>query len=153
MILVTVGTTYYDELVQAVDRLAGAGEIAGPVLAQIGEGKYVPSHIQWVRYVPDLKDYFRKADLVICHGGGGTVLELLHMGKAFIAVPNRVLQHDHQSDLLRALEAEHWCVACYDLAKLGSVIKNRPVPRPYPADPELPGAVWDFLLSGGRRTR
>jgi len=88
MIFVTVGTTYFDELVEQVDRLVREGEIEDDVLAQIGSGTYVPSSCRWVRYLDSLEPEFLRADLVIC-AGGATVFELLRLRKNFIAVPNR----------------------------------------------------------------
>ncbi|HUT57015.1 MAG TPA: PssE/Cps14G family polysaccharide biosynthesis glycosyltransferase [Planctomycetota bacterium] len=150
MIFVTVGTTRFEDLVMEMDRLVGAGEITDEVFAQIGSGQYVPSNMKWTRYVKNIQECFRRADLVVCHGGAGTVFELLQIGARFIAVPNRSLQDDHQSDLCRALEARGWAVCCYDLDRLGSLFKKMPGTRAYPFDSALPSAVWDFLTSRDR---
>jgi beta-1,4-N-acetylglucosaminyltransferase len=152
MIFVTVGTTHFDDLIREVDRLVRVGEIREEVLAQIGEGQYVPSHIKWIRYAKTLEPYFEEADLVICHGGVGSVFELLRMGKPFIAVANKVLQHDHQADFLRAMQARGWCAACYDVADLTKALANRPRSVLYQPDHSLTRSIWDFLSAeGGRR--
>ena len=145
MIFVTVGSTYFNELVQEVDRLAGAGVIQDHVLAQIGSGEYIPHHLEWVRYLDDLNPSYDQADLVICHGGVGTVFELLLLKKPFIAVANRALAGDHQTDLLRALEAKGWCTVCLNMSKLGELIKEPPTSRPYLGESGLSKHVWKSL--------
>jgi len=150
MIFVTVGTTRFERLIEEIDRLAGAGVIKDKVFAQIGQGEYIPSHLEWTRYVQGIEEYYRKADLVICHGGAATVFELLRMGRRFVAVPNRLLQDDHQTDLLRTLDARGWAVCCFELDRLGSLITSMPSTRPYPFDAALPSAVWDFLTGRDR---
>jgi beta-1,4-N-acetylglucosaminyltransferase len=153
MIFVTVGTTYFDELVAEVDRLVGEGVIRERVVAQIGQGKYTPDNLEWFRYAADLDVYYSQADVVICHGGVGTVFELLEIGKSFVAVANRDLPGDHQDDLLRAMGARGWCVMCCELTELGDVVRNLPPCRPYRSRAELPARLWSDLVNdlGGRR--
>ena len=141
MIYVTVGTTYFDELVREVDDLAGKGVFSQEVIAQIGRGDYKPSHIQWVAYANN-DEYFQRADTVICHGGVGTVFGLLQLGKDFIAVANRALPHDHQADLLRILESNGWCRCCYDITEIEEAYLSRRENKPYQPDSSLARAVW-----------
>ncbi len=104
MTLLTVGTECFDALVGAVDGLVARGRIGTPVFAQIGAGRYIPQHLEWRRYVPDLTELVARADLVITHGGTGTVSECIRSGRRFIAVPDRLKSEDHQTEFLRALE-------------------------------------------------
>ena len=48
MIFVTVGTTDFDQLVEAADRLAAAGD--EEFVIQIGHGHYEPQHAAWFRF-------------------------------------------------------------------------------------------------------
>ena len=125
MIFVTVGTTYFDDLIEEVDRLVKTGEIDDDVFAQIGQGQYVPANIKWTNYLSDIYSYYDQADLVICHGGTGTVLELLTRSKDFIAVSNRELPCDHQADFLKALELRDYCACCYDVSELAKMLKEQ----------------------------
>lgn len=147
MILVTVGTTHFDDLIREVDQLARSAIIKERVYAQIGSGRHIPQYIEWSRFLPDMRAFEEQADLVICHGGSGSVFELLELGKPFIAVPNRSLQDDHQSDLLRAVEAEGWCTCCWNLADLRTLLSQKPSHIAYPKEPQLPGKLWADLLS------
>jgi UDP-N-acetylglucosamine transferase subunit ALG13 len=147
MILVTVGSTRFDALVEAVDRLAGAGVLpAGEVLAQRGNGDYQPRHIESVAYLPEIHEYYARAELVICHGGTGTVFALLRAGTPFVPVPNSELQDNHQADLLAQLEAEGLCRVCWRLDDLAERIAGVAPPPPCKPDHRLVDAVWGFAL-------
>lgn len=148
MIFVTVGTTYFDELIEEVDSLLARGVIKDRVVAQIGTGRYKPQHAEWVRFLDDLRDVEKAADLVVCHGGVGSMFELAELGRPFIAVPNRQLEGDHQADLVRALEGEGWFVCCWNLRDLGERIVSRHWTRmrPYRCSTEFPRLVWQELL-------
>lgn len=106
MILVTVGTTLiFDELIKAVDQMVSDGVINAQVICQIGAGNYVPKNCAHSRYIPskELQKLIERADLVIGHGGTGTVLSLLAAGKKFIAVANPHGADDHQAQFLEKI--------------------------------------------------
>lgn len=104
MIFVTVGTTLsFDVLIEAVDNFAAAGSIPGPVVCQIGNGAYIPKNCEHFRFQASIDDWIKKASLVVCHGGTGTVLALLSMKKNFIAVANKLGADDHQAQFLARL--------------------------------------------------
>lgn len=151
MIFVTVGTTYFDELVEEVDRLVDTGLIRDRVVAQVGEGRYTPRNLEWFRYAPTLKPYYDQADLVIGHGGTGTVFDLLRMGKPFVAVANRALAHDHQADLLRAIDRRRWCRCCYDLKALGRMVRAAAQLEAYDASASLVPVIWQEVRRLSRR--
>ena len=65
------------------------------IVYQIGIGKYVPEGKHF-RLVPNIIEYFNRADLIITHGGAGTLLQCLDMGKKIIAVVNNTLKGNHQ---------------------------------------------------------
>ncbi len=123
IIFVTVGTHWFDELVQAVDELAGQRRLAHPVVFQIGLGRYIPRNGQWFRTAPGLTEYYRMARLVIGHGGTGTVLEALELGVPFVGVSNPMMKDDHQGEFLRALAERKLVCYCDDLGRLGAVIE------------------------------
>lgn len=102
MIFVTVGTTHFDPLIQAVDALAIEGRLADSVLFQIGSGRYEPRGGEFFRFKPSIDHELASADLVITHGGI-TVLSLLASRKRFVAVANTALADNHQSRYLELL--------------------------------------------------
>ena len=103
MILVTVGTQFFDELIQEVDRLAGEGAFGEPVFAQIGQAIRLPRHVRHVRFDHDLVNKAREASLIISHAGTGLLCELIELGRPFVAVANQTKAGNHQLEFLRHL--------------------------------------------------
>lgn len=120
MILVTVGTTDFDALVQAMDALAPS--LGEPVVAQIGRGRYEPRHMAFFRFAPSLDAYYRDARLVVAHGGLGTAIEVLQRGLPLIGVSNPDRYDRHQDDLLGALSERNHMIWCKDLEQLPEAI-------------------------------
>lgn len=133
-VFVTVGTTKFDALIQAVDQLevvlALAAQGFDKLTLQIGAGSYVPMvicpagqhvfkhasgfEVEWFRFAPSLKAFMQAASLVISHAGAGSLFEALQLRKAIVAVPNSILMANHQTEL-----AEH-------LANLGHLVASTP---------------------------
>lgn len=131
MIFVTVGTIHFDPLIHRVDETVGRGIVRDEVILQIGfGGSYVPRHCRYIRSAPTLESFERSADLVVGHGGTGTTLEVLNMGKPLISVPNPALSDDHQREFLEALEAAGLVTYCRDIDDLPTLMVSRPTARP-----------------------
>ncbi len=106
MIFVTTGTFGFAGLIEAVDTMVATGLIDDRVVAQIGHSPYVPSRMEYFRTSTDVQKYMREAQYVISHGGTGSMLELLQMGKRIIGVPNRELADNHQETFLQKLHRD-----------------------------------------------
>lgn len=122
MILVTTGTTMpFDELIREVDRLAGEGLFAEPVICQSGPAKYRMAHAAEQFYGrPSIEDLIEESSLVITHGGA-TVIQLLLSRKPFVAFPNPRGAGDHQTKFLErasAIADISWSSHVSDLASL-----------------------------------
>jgi UDP-N-acetylglucosamine transferase subunit ALG13 len=120
MILVATGTTGFDHLARAMDRLAPA--LGEAVVIQIGAGQYVPQHTEYFRFAPSLAPYYAAAALVVAHGGLGVCLEALQAGKRLIAVSNPDRHDQHQQDLLSMLAADNYLIWCRDIDRLDQAI-------------------------------
>ena len=59
-------------------------------------GEYIPKSSEFFRVSPQINQYYHDADLIITHGGAGTLLQNLLDGKIIIAVANNTLLHNHQ---------------------------------------------------------
>jgi UDP-N-acetylglucosamine transferase subunit ALG13 len=103
VILVTVGTQFFDELIEEVDRLAGQEVIPQPVLAQIGLTPKKPRNVDHVAFDGHLLDTARRADLIITHAGTGSLCEFIALGRPFIAVVNDSKADNHQLEFLEHL--------------------------------------------------
>jgi UDP-N-acetylglucosamine transferase subunit ALG13 len=121
-VFVATGTTGFDDLAEAMDRLAA--EIEEPVIIQIGAGKYVPRRAEHFRLAPSLNPCFQTAGLVVAHGGLGACMEALEAGKRLVAVNNPDRYDNHQDDLLTALEAAGHLIYCRKLDELPSAIER-----------------------------
>ncbi len=95
-ILVTVGTTPFDNLILAVDQQLGS---LYQVVSQIAKGKYEPKSNHFFRFTDDIERYYQDADLIISHGGAGTIYRVLELGKKLIIVPNLDRIDHHQLDI------------------------------------------------------
>lgn len=122
MIFVTVGTTDFDRLVEAADRLAAASD--EEVVIQIGHGRYEPQHARWFRFAESLAPYYEQASLVIAHGGFGTVTEVLRCGLPLVGVSNPDRYDRHQDQILQAFEEAGHLVWCRDLVDLPAAVER-----------------------------
>ncbi len=122
MIFVTVGSTDFDLLVEKMDCLAPS--LQEPVVMQIGLGNYKPKHSQFFAFAPSLDPYYEQADLIIAHGGLGTIVEALERGKKLICVVNPATYDQHQEHLLRVFVAQNYLLWCKDLEHLDEAIQQ-----------------------------
>ena len=120
MIFVTVGTTAFDSLIKSVDEISN--QIQEEIVCQIADGKYIPKKCEYFRFKSSLEEEFKIANLVICHGGAGTLFKLIGLNKKIIAVPNLERKDKHQTDLIRTLSEENYIMPCYELSELKTKI-------------------------------
>ena len=133
MIFVTVGTHEqpFNRLIEAVDRLCGAGVINEPVVMQTGFSTYEPQHCEWHKLLPypEMVKKVAEARIVITHGGPASFIMPLQVGKIPIVVP-RQLQfnehvNDHQVDFTKSVaERMGNIIPVYDIAELGNVLSS-----------------------------
>ena len=122
MIFVTVGTTQFDELVEAIDKIAP--KLDEEVIVQIGNSKYIPKNCKYFTFDDDLLKYFQKANIVIAHGGAGITFEVLNLGKKLISLENQHALEGHQGDLLGKLSQEGYLIWCKDLNEIENCIQD-----------------------------
>lgn len=121
-ILVTVGTTPFDDLVRVCDEKLDA---ALTLTIQISNtARYVPKRFPYFRFADKITPYYESADLVIAHAGAGTVFRLLDMGKRLIVVPNLKRDDCHQKDLAAVVARKKWALVCWRLEDLPGLISG-----------------------------
>ena len=147
MIFVTVGTTDFDALVAAADALAASTD--EPIIIQIGHGEVEPRHARWLRFAPSLDPYYEQADVVVTHGGLGTVTEVLRRGLRMVGVSNPDRFDRHQDQILQAFEQAGHLVWCRDLAELPAAIEQARQAHfvPYQPPPSHIHRIIDRFLS------
>jgi UDP-N-acetylglucosamine transferase subunit ALG13 len=155
VIFVTVGTTDFDELIQRMDELAP--ELGEEVVSQIARGSYRPRNGRYFRFAPSLDSYLADARLVVSHGGLGSIMETIRLGKPLVGVSNPDRRDLHQDDLLGTLESGNHILWCRSLDDLKASIASAATMQfaRYDEPPcTIHTAIQDFLERQvvGRRT-
>lgn len=108
-VLVTVGTVMpFDRMVAGVQKLLEEGKIKPPVAAQIGDSLCDYDGIESFKSCPfeELNARMVAADVVVCHGGSGSILGALKAGAHVVAMArlSEYGEHydDHQKDITKA---------------------------------------------------
>lgn len=99
MIFVAVGTQFpFDRLVRYVDEWLGEHQEQG--IAQIANGEYLPSHLQWERFMPAVKfdQHLQTANLIISHAGMGNIITALENRKPIIVMNRQYMLGEHRND-------------------------------------------------------
>lgn len=131
MILVMAGTHWqpFDRLIKNVDELVGEKKIKN-VVVQIGYSTYKPRNIKnYFRFLEfsKMEKLIKRADLVITHGGIGSILLSLKYKKPTVIVPrlSKYNEHtdDHQLQVSKELEREGRALIVYDIDDLEKCIR------------------------------
>lgn len=112
MILVLLGTqnNSFHRLLEEIDKLIKEGIINEKVVVQAGYTKYQSDNMEIFDLIPrdELSKYQEEADLVITHGGVGSIMTSIEKGKKVIAVPrlHKYEEHvnDHQKEIVNLFD-------------------------------------------------
>lgn len=134
MIFVSLGTHErpFFRLVKEMDRLSCEGKIKEKIMVQLGftDYKFKSPRIEAEKYMNQKKfdSLFKKAEIIITHGGSGNILEAVSLGKPVVAVPrlSKFGEHvnDHQLQIVKEMEKLGNVFAVYDIEKLSEAIKK-----------------------------
>lgn len=114
MIYVTVGTQkfQFDRLLKYVDIAIEKGDIKEEVFAQVGHSTYKPKNYKYSKFISksDCIDVVDKSNIIITHGGSGSIIESLQKCKKVLAIPRNCEfeEHvdNHQFELVNKLAKE-----------------------------------------------
>ncbi|MBD3155765.1 MAG: hypothetical protein GF368_03865 [Candidatus Aenigmarchaeota archaeon] len=132
MIFVTVGTHTkgFDRLFKEIDRLVSEDKIKDKFFVEVGKSDYRPENYEYTDLLPfeKYKKMISEADLVISHGGLGSVINVLEKNKKLVVVPRRKEfdEHvdDHQLQIAKVLEKRERAIPVYDIKNLEGAIKK-----------------------------
>lgn len=153
--LVTVGTTQFEDLLDAIDSEEGAEALVSVLAArgfsrmvvQYGRGAREPAALEAAaagkrlafeafRFSHEFGAFVEAADLVVSHAGAGSILEALRARKPLLVVVNERLQENHQVELASALQDQgylHWARPGNAVAVLAEVLSGElRAPEPFP---------------------
>jgi UDP-N-acetylglucosamine transferase subunit ALG13 len=128
----------FDRLVQAVDEYVRDG-VFDDVYIQTGYSNYEPRHCPWSKAIDfeEFESIMERADIIITHGGAGSIAGALERNKPTIAVPRlkRYGEHnnDHQLELVSVLEKAGRILVVQDMGELPSSVVKAKHFRPAPA--------------------
>jgi len=130
-IFATVGThpQSFDRLFRELNVLKAKG-LEDEIVAQIGNTEFKPTKFEFKEFMDEdeYRKHFSNADIIITHGGAGTIIKALKENKALIIVPRLVKfnehTNDHQLDLAIALEKEGKALAVDRIEELKDAIKE-----------------------------
>lgn len=132
MILVVLGTQdkQFTRLLEAVDREIEKGTIHDRVVVQTGQTKYESKNMEIFDLVPapEFNKLMDEADLVITHGGAGSILTAIKKGKKIIAAARlaKYKEHhnDHQKQIIGEFASRGYILELKDFNKLGAMIQK-----------------------------
>lgn len=118
MVFVTLGTNdeSFARLLKAIDKAIDKGLIKDKVVVQAGCTKYESKNMEIMDLVPREKfdEYIEKCDLLITHGGVGSILTGINKNKKVIAVARLAKYKEHGND--------HQLQIVENFGKLGYII-------------------------------
>jgi UDP-N-acetylglucosamine transferase subunit ALG13 len=116
LIFITTGTSLpHDSLIRRIDDLKAMGILKDKIYAQIGHGKYIPNHMTWLRFVGNMEEVYKRADIIISTCGAGTIMENVTKGRKLIAVQNPGVTGGHEWELVSKMESLGCLVWCRDI--------------------------------------
>lgn len=132
MILITLGTQdkSFKRLLDAVQKQIDNGNIKDKIVVQAGHTKYISQDMEIFDLIPYEKfdEFIKKCDILITHGGVGSIIAGLKNQKKVIAAPrlSKYKEHtnDHQLQIIANFTKAGYILPLYDFDKLDEVLKQ-----------------------------
>lgn len=132
MIFVILGSQkfQFNRLLKSIDNLIESGVITEEVLAQVGYSDYIPCNFKCKKFFDhkELLDTIHKADIIITHGGSGSIVGAVKSGKKTVAVPRKAKykEHvdDHQIQIIQQFSRQNLICACEDCDRLKEALET-----------------------------
>jgi len=132
MILVTLGTQdkSFKRLLEAIQKQIDKGNIKDEVIVQAGCTKFDSKDMQIFDLIPFDKfdELIKKCDILITHGGVGSIISGLKNGKKVIAAARlkeyREHTNDHQLQIINNFSSNGYILKLDDFDKLDLVLEN-----------------------------
>lgn len=132
MILVTLGTQdkSFSRLLDAIQKQIDNGNIKERVVVQAGHTKYRSKDMEILDLIPydEFDKYIKECDLLITHGGVGSIITGLKNDKIVIAAARlaKYKEHtnDHQLQIIKNFSQNGYILALEDFNSLDKVLKE-----------------------------
>ncbi len=132
MILVLLGTqnNNFHRLLEEIERLIQSQVIKEEVVVQAGYTKYTSENMKILDFIPkeELENLQNQANLIITHGGVGSILQCITKNKKVIAVP-RLHQYEehvnnHQTQIVEVFNQKGYIVGIQGIEELEKAIRQ-----------------------------
>jgi UDP-N-acetylglucosamine--N-acetylmuramyl-(pentapeptide) pyrophosphoryl-undecaprenol N-acetylglucosamine transferase len=130
LVFATVGATLpFDRMVEMVAALKASGDIPEDLVIQTGIGGLSPLGLQTFETLPfdSMLAYLRDADIVICHGGTGSLITALREGCRVIVIPRLFEKGEHydnhQKEITHAFAGRGLVTPANNLEELAHALK------------------------------
>jgi UDP-N-acetylglucosamine--N-acetylmuramyl-(pentapeptide) pyrophosphoryl-undecaprenol N-acetylglucosamine transferase len=151
LLFATVGATLpFPRLVEAVAALKASGEIFEEVLIQTGVGAAAPAGAPCVETLSfdEVQAILSQADIVVCHGGTGSLITALRHGCRVIVMPRQAAlkEHydNHQAEISHAFAVRSMVTIANTTEELAVALKTARTTTPICATTD-PKALIDHL--------
>lgn len=132
MILVTLGTQDkpFNRLLENIDKEIKKGNIKDKVVVQAGYTKYQSKNMEIYDLLDrdEFQNLISKCDILITHGGVGSILSGLKNNKRVIVSPrlSKYGEHmnDHQIQIVNNFVREGYILGYYEEDDLGCILKD-----------------------------
>lgn len=132
MILVLLGTQdkEFNRLLEKIDEQIKLKNIKEKVIVQAGYTKYNSSNMEIFDLISidELDNLIKKSDILITHGGVGSIISGLKFNKKVIACPRlkKYNEHtnDHQLQIVKNLSNAGYILPFYEDDNLGVILKK-----------------------------
>ena len=132
MILILLGTQHneFTRLLQEVENCIDNQIIKEKVIVQAGFTKYQSNQMEIFDMISkeELDKYIAEADLIITHGGVGSIIMALEKGKKVIAVPrlHEYGEHvnNHQRQIVKEFSEKKYLIGIQNVEDLPDAIKE-----------------------------
>ncbi len=132
MILVLLGTqnNSFHRLLEEIQKCIDDGTIEEKVVVQAGSTRFESNNMEIFKLIEQNKfnELIKQADIIITHGGVGSIVTSVKLGKKVIAVPRlkKYGEHvnDHQIQIIETFSKQGFIKGIKDVSELEEALKN-----------------------------
>ena len=156
MIFLCVGSREYqfDRLIKEVDQLVEKKVITDKIFGQIGLSNYIPKNFEYKKFLSNDEFIYHqdRANIIISHGGTGSLVGALKKNKQVIAVPRleKYKEHadDHQLQVTRVLSEAGYLKEVIEIDYLGKAVldlQSDPISKLFDEPSNIINIIIDFI--------
>lgn len=99
--------------IQYGNEIIGEEHISQQYISQLlafegNQGRYKLIDIELFAFSNTIDKYIESSDLILTHGGTGSILDCLRLNKKVIVIPNETLMNNHQVEIANAFESNNY---------------------------------------------